>query len=245
MERFGLSGKEAKVYLASLELGPATAAQVAQKAGVNRATTYVEVESLMKMGLVSTFEKNKKTLFAAESPEALKRIFLRREEQVKARLVALERLLPELIKMQEYAEEKPKVRFFEGKEGLLTMQEEFLKTKDKKIEGIYNVDDYRAVFSEAERDRYYKTRLKKGIRGRTIYNRRAGPLPERDNITERRFVPAESFPFASDITLYDNKVAIASLRGKLVGVIIEDKYIAQTLRAFFCLAWEAAERYQK
>ncbi|MEK7520236.1 MAG: helix-turn-helix domain-containing protein [Patescibacteria group bacterium] len=245
LERFGLSEKEARVYLASLELGPATAAQIAQKAGVNRATTYVEIESLMKMGLVSTHEKNKKTLFTAEDPEALKRILQRRQERFQRAHQALNELLPELSNLYHYAGEKPKVRFFEGKEGLLTMQEDFLKTKDKMIEGLYNVDNYHKVFSRTEREQYYAVRLKKKIHGRTLYNREAGPFDSPDKITEDRFVSTDKFNFSSDITIYDSKVAIASLRGKLMGVIIENEEIANTVRALFRLAWDAAEKYQK
>jgi len=170
LEKFGLGEKRAKVYLASLELGPATAAEIAQKSGVKRATTYVEIESLMEAGLMSTYEHNKKTLFSAESPEALKRILKNQEEKLKSAADSLEGILPALLSMHTYAEEKPKVRFFEGKEGLLTMQEEFLKTKDKKVESIYNVDDLNVIFSEEERKHYYQERIKRKIFVRALYN---------------------------------------------------------------------------
>ncbi len=242
-----MSEKEAKVYLASLELGPATATQISQKAGVNRATTYVQIESLMKGGLVSTFEKNKTTLFAAESPEALKRALERREERMRRGLQALDELLPDLLRVYEYAEEKPKVRFFEGKDGLKAMQEDFLKTKDKQFEEVYSADDLRNVFSDEELEKSILMRKQKGIKARAIYVRKEGkiqktPLP---HLTEMRIVPFERFPIHSDILIYDHKVAMISLKGKLVGVIIHHEGIAETARSIFNLAWEAAEKYDK
>jgi len=36
-----------------------------------------------------------------------------------------------------------------------------------------------------------------------------------------------------------------SLKGKFVGVIIENNTIVDTLRSIFNLAWEAAEKYDK
>lgn len=66
--KLGLSEKEAKVYLAALELAQDSAQNIAKKAGVNRPTTYVILEKLMKLGLANTLEENKKTLFVAESP---------------------------------------------------------------------------------------------------------------------------------------------------------------------------------
>lgn len=245
LEQFGLGEKEARVYLASLELGPATAAEIAQKAGVKRATTYTEIELLMDMGLMSTYEHNKKTLFSAESPEALKRIIKNQEENLKTAASSLEGILPALLSMHNYAGEKPKVRFFEGKEGLLTMQEDFLKTKDKKVEAVYNVDDYYRIFSEDERKHYYQSCLKKKIFTRALYNRREGAFDKAVTMVKDRYVPNKIFSFSSDITIYSDKVAIASLQEKLMGVIIENRQIADTLRAVFNLAWEATEKYQK
>lgn len=246
LEQFGLSEKKAKVYLASLEMGPATAAQIAQKAKINRATTYVEIESLMKIGMMSTFEQNKTTLFSAESPASLKRLVAQKEEQLKVQLSSLDKLLPGLVQMYDYAGEKPKVRFFEGKEGLLTMQEDFLKTKDKKIEAIYNVDDYNKIFSIEEQRKYYQTRTNKKIYARVLYNRKAGLFEKiSDKLTDARFIPNNLFPFSSDLSIYGNRIAIASLQGKLIGVIMESKEMASTLQSLFNLCWEAAEKYQK
>jgi len=50
LQKLGLSDKESKVYLASLELGPAPIAAIAKQASVNRPTTYVIIESLIKKG---------------------------------------------------------------------------------------------------------------------------------------------------------------------------------------------------
>ena len=66
LQDLGLSEKEARVYL-----GQTTADKLAKHAKVNRSTTYVQLESLMKVGLMSTHEERKKTVFAPESPELL------------------------------------------------------------------------------------------------------------------------------------------------------------------------------
>jgi len=245
LEKFGLGEKRAKVYLASLELGPATAAEIAQKSGVKRATTYVEIESLMEAGLMSTYEHNKKTLFSAESPEALKRILKNQEEKLKSAENSLAGILPALLSMHTYAEEKPKVRFFEGKEGLDTIKDEILKTRDKELESIFSVDDLNKVFTPNELSDYFRRRLKKKIKVRAIYTRFAGPFEKIIKGDKLRIVPQDKFPIAVDITIFSDRVAISSLKGKLVGVIIENREIASTLRSFFDLAWEAAERYQK
>ena len=53
LQELGLSEKEARVYLALFELGPSVVSGLAKKAGINRSTTYVILETLAKRGLVS------------------------------------------------------------------------------------------------------------------------------------------------------------------------------------------------
>ncbi len=60
LQKIGFSDKEAAVYLASLELGPATILELAKKAKVKRPTVHVLVEGFIKRGLASSFEKGKK-----------------------------------------------------------------------------------------------------------------------------------------------------------------------------------------
>src|SRR3989344_132432 len=245
LEQFGLSDKEAKVYLACLELGPSTAAQIAQKADVNRATTYVAIESLTKQGLLSSHEKDSKTFFSAEDPAMLKRLLDQQREEVKNKLSSLEELLPGLARMYEYAEEKPKVRFFEGKAGLETIKDEILKTKDKKMEAIFSVDDLSQVFPTEETQKYYQRRLAKNIQLKGLYTRSKGPFTDIAKSDELRIIPKDKFPITVDITIFSDRIALSSLKGKLVGVILESKEIANTFQSIFDLAWEAAEKYQK
>jgi len=58
LEKIGLSKKEAKVYLACLELSEATIGQISKKSGVKRTTVYDIVESLKEKSLISSSTKN-------------------------------------------------------------------------------------------------------------------------------------------------------------------------------------------
>jgi sugar-specific transcriptional regulator TrmB len=238
----GLNEKEAKVYLASLELGQSTVQDIAKKAGVNRATTYFVIEALMKSGLMSSFHKGKKQYFVAADPDRLVEVLEQEKNVIEKREENLKKLLPQLesIKMKH---EGPVVRYFEGKEGIAAMVDEFLKTKKTTINMAYSVDAINRVFSEKEREKWRSRRLERGIETKTIYTYRKGELPEIPN-TNRIKIPFEKFPVSSDIAIYDDKVRIASLGNRLTGIIIEDKEIAKSLKAILDLAWEAAEKYK-
>src|SRR4051812_35603168 len=105
LQDLGLSEKEARVYLAALEIGQATADQLAKQANIKRPTTYVQLESLMKMGLMSTYEEGKKTYFTPESPDTLKKIFESKKREFEAREQDLTAILPELVRKFEGAGE--------------------------------------------------------------------------------------------------------------------------------------------
>ncbi len=252
LKKIGLSDNESKVYLALLELGSSTAQQVAEKSEVNRPTTYVQLESLMKKGLVTSFEKspnNKKykpkTFFRAEDPEYLQKLIEKEKAQIGERTRELAAALPELGRLFVSSGERPRVRFFDGVEGLKTMDEEFLKVKNKFLEGVTSIDDVQKVFPP-DADNYTQRRIKKGIRARSIYTSKNGPVlkgTDAQMLRESRYMPPEKFPFACDITVYDNSVAIASLRDKIFGIVIESKEIANSIRSLISLAWEAAEKY--
>ena len=56
LEEIGLSAKEQLVYLAVVELGDAPVSPIAQRAKVNRGTTYDILDNLIHKGLVARSE---------------------------------------------------------------------------------------------------------------------------------------------------------------------------------------------
>jgi len=238
LQDMGLSEKEAKVYLAALEVGRATADQLAKQDKIVRSTTYVQLDSLMKAGLMSTYEEGKKTYFAPESPELLRRLLIKQKEDLGAKERGLAHLLPELMRQFDGAGERPMVRFFSGKEGIATMRDSILEAKDKKILVLHSFDALAAVFSEAERDEYSKRRSSKGITARVIYNNKGGPFSDGLHATNRHHVAEDTLKVTNDIVIFDDKVAIANLQGTLFGVLIENKQIAESLRSVFEFMWK-------
>lgn len=246
LQQLGLSEKEAKVYLAVLELGPATAMQIAQRAELNRPTAYVQIERLMELGLMSSHEKGKKTFYAAEPPERLQELLSVKESEIADERKRLAEILPELQTLFDTAEERPKVRFYERKAGIMAMADDIFRTKNKIILTLNPINLFEKTFSPEERKEFEQIRQKRNIRAKSLYTREEGAFTTPPPPTfEDRFLPSEKFPLKAGIDIYDNKVAAYTLKGKLIGVIVESQEISDTLRSFFELAWEAAEKYQK
>jgi HTH-type transcriptional regulator, sugar sensing transcriptional regulator len=239
----GLTDKEAKVYLAALELGKSPVQKIAQKAGVNRATTYVIIEGMMKKGLMSSYHEDKKQFFFAESPEKLSILFKNQEQELKRKQEYLEKLLPELKGLNVAKEGRPVVRYFEGKEGMRALAEEFYLSKHTDpARMIYSHDLLMDIFSGDEIIAMRKRRQSGGTRVLSIVN------DEQDKLKSdavKAIIPTKKYPITSDIAIFGDKVRIATQKGDLSGMIIENKEISNTLKILFDLAWEESKRVDK
>jgi sugar-specific transcriptional regulator TrmB len=240
----GLNEKEAKVYVATLELGQSVVQEIAKKSGVNRATTYFIIEGLMKNGLISSFHKGKKQYFSAADPDRLNELLDQQKEELERKKNNLKKLLPQLQSINNKQENRPVVKYYEGREGIKTMVGEVLRAATGEINMAYSVDAVSNIFTEEEKEGWRKIRIKRDLYTKAIYTYKKGVL---QNIprSDSRKVPFDKFPITCDIAVYDKKVRIADLSNRLIGVIIEDKEIARSMRAVLDLAWEAAEKYNK
>lgn len=239
LKNLGFSDNEARVYLAMLELGPATMLEIAVKAGINRPTAYVQVESLKKIGLISTQTKGKKQLFMAEPPEQLGFVIDKEKQEAEAKKEKLTQLLPDLNAIFNVSGDKPQVKFFEGKEGILKIQTEFLKSKADFICGISDFDSVMELFPNFS-SAYSSRRAEKSIPSKLIYTSNKGPfLKEADKefLRESKYVSKDKLSLGSDITIFGNKIAIMALKGKISGVVIEHKEMADSMRSIFELLW--------
>lgn len=242
LKDLGLSENESKVYLAMLELGPASAMEISQKAGVNRPTTYVQIESLKKLGLVSTQTKGKKQLFIAESPDQLEFVLDKQLADVKNKKDEFQKMIPELLNLYRSSGTQPQVRFFEGKEGLMRMQEIVLKSNVKEILAIASVDQIFEVFP-SHQNNYSAKRIEKGIRSRIVYTSSKGPIlkdSDEKMLRKSKFIEENKMPLSGDLAIYGDSVAITALTGKISGVIIDHPEIAKSFRSFFELIWNSA-----
>ena len=244
LEAFGLTEKEAAVYAAALEIGAATADQLAKQSGIKRSTTYLQIEQLTEKGLMSSFEQVKKTLFTPESPDNLERLLEKQKKDLELKQDFLKKELPELTQLFEGAGERPLVRFYQGKEGIISLREESLKTKSKELLVITSNDDLQRVFSREEREAFSTKRSKSGVVTRLLYTREAGKFLEKaHDKTKFAFMSPGNLNLGTDIVIYDDFVAMMTLKGSLVGVLIQSSEVSKSMKSIFELLWLQAEKH--
>jgi HTH-type transcriptional regulator, sugar sensing transcriptional regulator len=236
LKNIGLSEKESKIYLALLELHEALPSVVARRAGVKRPTAYVVLEQLVKKGLASYFKKGKTLYFRSLNPYALL-------EDQHSKYTALEKSLPELLSLHEKYSVTPQMSIFEGKKGIIEIMEDTLRTSTELLcwadvslaTGTFLADYYPSYIEK-------KVKNKIWLRGIFCHDKRALEFKARgkEELREVYLIPKKKFPFKNEINIYDDKVAIVSHKDK-IGVIIQNKDIADTQRAIFKFGFEYAK----
>lgn len=242
LRTFGFSEKEADVYIALLELGRGTVSKISTRAGINRTTGYDILNSLVSKGVVSISGKEPKQEYAAESPTSITQYLKRVAEQTAVYIQKSEELLPELDLLYT-KKNRPKIRFYEGTDGLKHVYEDTL-TSSEPIRAYATVDDMHNALPNYFPE-YYKRRAKKNISIRAIVPETPTGRERQSHDTEEKreiaFVPSDKYYFSPEINIYDNKIMIASWREKL-GIIIESEEIADAMKKIYELAWAESKR---
>lgn len=244
LQKLGLTDKESAVFLATLELGQETVQNISKKAKVNRATTYVILDQLRKKGLTSQFDEGKKTFYTASNPEALLSLFELQKKELEEHERYFKAILPQLKSISHSGSKHPVIRFYEGRAGIESAQNDFIVEQSGKKETMrtfFPLDRVSEIFTQSDIQRYKKQRQSQSVSLKVIYNSDKSTLPNTPD-GERVKVPANKFQFTSDVAILGDLVRIASLGDDLSAVLIKNKAIAETFKAIFDLAWESAKR---
>lgn len=243
---FGLSEKEAKVYISLLELGTSLVTDVAKKAGINRSTAYVVLESLAKHGLVSITERKNIRLYTPAPPERLVQNLEERSRRAIELVGIAKSLLPELKSFFSGSGPKPKIQFFEGTEGIKSAYEDTL-TSSEEIRAFASIESMHSTLPGFFPD-YYHRRAAKGIPIKAIFpdtpEARERVSKNSEEKRDARLVPADSFSFTPEINVYDNKIIFMSLKERFA-LVIESEELADALKKVFELAWAGAKEYDR
>jgi sugar-specific transcriptional regulator TrmB len=106
LQNYGLSEKEARIYLTVLELGTSIASTIARRAELNRVTVYTILEDLKGDGIVNETTKEGVKYYSVISPDILLKQLEQKYESFKEKV-------PELLAMSEKFGSRPKLNFYE------------------------------------------------------------------------------------------------------------------------------------
>ena len=122
----GLSKKEADIYLACLQLGESLITDIAEKAKIKRPTTYNIIRELLKRGIIKKVETDTRTLYQAEEPKKVLKIF----EQNK---INFEKSLPELDALYNLQIGVPQIKYYAGIQAIKEVYAKLLLSNEKDL----------------------------------------------------------------------------------------------------------------
>jgi len=232
LQEIGLGDKEATVYAALLQVDNDSVLDLSKKTKINRTTIYPVLDSLAKKGLISEVKVDKKIRYQAEPPERLETYVERQKVVLEEQSKRLKDIIPQLKGVQRESGERPVVKYFEGREGIISSMEELSrlqKTGDTQYM-IYSRDLVEELFTETERQKFKKIRKGKNVQVKVLYTYSKGDLPEQSGSTRIR-LDDKKYPITCDISIYNDQVKISILGKSLSGITITSQDLAQTLRS--------------
>lgn len=240
LKNLGLSEKEAKIYLALLQLGPSTPYQIAKKAELKRPTAYVIAEELVEKGLIVHVPGEEKRRYIAKSPESF---IEEREEKLKA----AKQILPELRSFQKGTAEKPSIMYFEGAEGVRQAYEYRKKElHNKEVVGFFaSAEDISPSVIKVFLDwSEYRKRHDILLRGLTVDHPSIKPFEKYWGEEEKiitKFMPPELYNAQVSIESCDRKFVRICIMESAQTLVIESPKFAEALAETFELVWKSLE----
>lgn len=226
LKQAGLTENESKVYVALLDLGPSLAGQISRRTGLHRRTVYDTTEMLIKKGLIGYILKNNRRLFQASDP---RRIL----EMLQEKQSILEPVIEILSGKYSSTKEKEETNFYKGKEGLKTVFEDQLGSKEILIIGAsakaYEILQFYFKW-------YDLARKQNKIRAKIIaQDRRIKNIP----LSEIRYLP-EKYSNPVSVNIYSDKTAIILWASKPFAIVIKNNEIMEGYKKYFNLLWKIA-----
>ncbi len=222
----------------------AKASEIAKQIKRSRAIVYKEVEEMAKLGIIIKKEKpNQVATFMAGHPSKLKKLLENREAQLKKDRELLNNYLPDIMSSYNLIHNRPGIKMYEGVEGLEKIYKEILN-EGKDFYLIRSA--YEPVYKEQILpivNEFIKKRIRKNINVTAITPTDLHASPDKDAewLMNRFMVSEDKYDAPVEIDIFGNKVAILSFGEELIGMIIESKQIASSLKQLFMLATLGAQ----
>lgn len=247
LKEIGLKEKEIAIYLALLPLGSAPASILGKYTNITRSTAQYTCHQLEKKGVIKSVFKKNAYYYTPEPIEKLHFLLDKKVKEINDTKEELDRMGADLMGLMNPHTTLPKVRFYEGIDGIIELLNDELKTtKDTIGYGVHRFyknapkEMLDFIFNE-----YDKKRKEINFKSYVLWTdtplvKERIKLDEECNRTSL-LVPKSKFFFDSSFQIYENKVAFYSYgETDLTGVLIENEHIRETILSVFRMTWNYA-----
>ncbi|MDD4901531.1 MAG: helix-turn-helix domain-containing protein [Patescibacteria group bacterium] len=241
LEEAGLTEKEARVYLALLQLGQGDVTEIARAAELKRSIIYVLLEGLIKRGYASDVPNKKPAVYQAIDPSVIL-------NKLKITAKNFSEMLPIFRTLGNAGKKRPKIIYYETKEGILNVFNEINQAAN-----AYFISSYKKIdnYFPGEIERWIQNHKRgiisikgKHIVGNNPFDLAVGQRYQAEIGQQVRYLP-EVEEFNMDFAIYKNKLAITSLEDEAFVIVIESEELIKSIKILFEIAWEKAKEILK
>ena len=243
LKNLGFNDNKIKVYIALLELKEASAQEIARKAQIERTSVYFLLDSLENDGLVGKTSVKKRIHYIAQDPKALEEIMEKKLKQIK-------KSLPFLYTLFESSPRRPKIIFYNKKEGIKKILQGTLDSETKVLRNLSSAKDVTSLLGENFLTRHIEKRVAKGISVKSLRPRDKEidswyfQAKRKEALRESRFLP-QGLSFNIVAIIYDNKVAVITSDKECFGFTIESEDFSNLMKMMYDFIWEKSEPVYK
>lgn len=238
LKEFGLTGNEAKIYIALLRAGARTPSELAESTGFSRSYVYDALERLQEKQVVSSAFVNGKKSFSAASPKRLL-------ELARQRLGKINALVPELEKLYGEKGGEIRVELYKGNYVYKTLLRDITSLVGGNEEVlIFGIDDSALMRLDPHYRAYVELYFSKTRRKRikeTVILREGSKVLKGPKNTRYRFLPKELVGNTA-FEVYANKVAIFLWGKPNHLILVENQEVADSYRKQFGILWKRAKK---
>ena len=231
---FGLTKNQAEIYIALLNLGSATANEIAKEVKIHRTNIYDSLQNLIKKGLASYIIKNKVKIFQPTDPENIRKLLKEKESQ-------LNHILPKISSLYSQTSSKSYAKIYEGVNAFVNILYNFLEYNQPIL--AYGIPKIAPEMMRFHIHHFHNKRIPRKITMKHIYN-----FENKERINELNkmvFTEARALPIKYDSNVSTNicgdevVLVIWTETPKVIQII--NKEIADSYRNYFEILWKNAK----
>ena len=239
LTNLGLRENEALVYLACLQYPTGTSVhELVSATNIKRSSVDLILDRLRKRGFIQRHKEGKRWFYRAETPENI--VF-----SIEERTQDFKQFLPVFMQSMTSGA-MPSVRFYEGLEGVNQVFDDILLSTrlSKSNNELLTISSGKDLIKliPGHQLQFVKKRIREQIPLRILapeseFTRKLFVENERA-LRSSRFFDEKQFNFKMEIDIYADKVALLTFsEPRVMGTVIENKEIADSMRSIFELIW--------
>ncbi len=240
LAELGFSPNTILVYNRLLELGNASARELAEKIGMPRSSIYDHLNILIEQGLIVEQDEDGKKIFQVNDIAHLKRLMRDKIEALELQSKNIDAYAP----LHHGKSVEPKIRHFKGAEQVGKILNDLYWYQNTEILSIWPMREMIAVLGTEYLENFNRKRIKNNNPLRVIW-----PKDKIIDIDEYPFlgiskkhlrtlrIAPMNMTWNMGHTIYEDKVAFISSRKETFGFIVQSKDFADLMRAQFEVVW--------